>query len=289
MDSVLLRTFLEVAKTRHFGRAAENLYITHSAVSFRIRQLEDQLGAPLFHRKRNNLSLTVEGERLISYAESILATWNLALQDVALSKEQALQIGIGGTSNVWDTFLQHRLSDISGAFPNVSLSTEVDKQVVLVRAVLERKIDVGLVFDPPKVAGLTVKPVTQFELILVSHQDGVGVADISNTGYVAVDWGISYNVQQAKLFKANPIPILRTGQTYIARKFILSKGGSAYLPRKLVENQLQSKQLFVVAKAPALYRDVYAIYLEESDKAEVVGDIVNFLATTTQPPSAQPV
>ncbi len=40
MDTELLKTFLEVSRTRHFGRAAESLYLTQSAVSFRIRQLE---------------------------------------------------------------------------------------------------------------------------------------------------------------------------------------------------------------------------------------------------------
>ena len=48
MDTELLKTFLEVSRTRHFGRAAESLYLTQSAVSFRIRQLENQLGVNLF-------------------------------------------------------------------------------------------------------------------------------------------------------------------------------------------------------------------------------------------------
>ncbi len=49
MDTELLKTFLEVSRTRHFGRAAEALYLTQSAVSFRIRQLENQLGVNLLH------------------------------------------------------------------------------------------------------------------------------------------------------------------------------------------------------------------------------------------------
>ena len=40
LDTDLLKTFLEVTKTRHFGRAAEHLFLTQSAVSFRVRQLE---------------------------------------------------------------------------------------------------------------------------------------------------------------------------------------------------------------------------------------------------------
>ncbi|WP_351060278.1 LysR family transcriptional regulator, partial [Psychrobacter sp. TB20-MNA-CIBAN-0197] len=53
MDIDLLKTFVEVVRTRHFGKAAENLYITQSAVSFRIRQLEQGLGVNLFIRQRN--------------------------------------------------------------------------------------------------------------------------------------------------------------------------------------------------------------------------------------------
>ena len=58
MDTELLKTFLEVNRTRHFGKAAENLYLTQSAVSARIKLLEDLLGTPLFSRARNNVQLT---------------------------------------------------------------------------------------------------------------------------------------------------------------------------------------------------------------------------------------
>lgn len=62
VDTELLKTFPEVSRTRHFGRAAEALYLTQSAVSFRIRQLENQLGVNLFTRHRNNIRLTTAGE-----------------------------------------------------------------------------------------------------------------------------------------------------------------------------------------------------------------------------------
>lgn len=94
MDTELLKTFLEVTKTRHFGRAADNLYLTQSAVSFRIRQLESQLGNPLFSRQRGNVHLTAAGERLRPYAEAILQTWGRAKQDVALSENLNSQIAI---------------------------------------------------------------------------------------------------------------------------------------------------------------------------------------------------
>lgn len=74
MDTELLKTFLEVSRTRHFGRAAEALYLTQSAVSFRIRQLENQLGVNLFTRHRNNIRLTSAGDKLLPYAETLMNT-----------------------------------------------------------------------------------------------------------------------------------------------------------------------------------------------------------------------
>ena len=81
MDTELLRTFLEVEKTRHFGHAAENLYLTQAAVSSRIRQLENTLGVSLFNRYRNNINLTPAGERLKPHAEAIMISLSRAVQE----------------------------------------------------------------------------------------------------------------------------------------------------------------------------------------------------------------
>ena len=84
-----LRYLVALARERHFGRAAENLYLTQSAVSFRIRQLEQQLGVSLFARHRNNIQLTQSGEHLLPYAETILQTLGRAKQ--TLAKDDAMQ------------------------------------------------------------------------------------------------------------------------------------------------------------------------------------------------------
>ena len=58
MDIRFLTTFIEVANTRHFGKAAENLYLTQSAVSARIKLLEEYFHSTLFIRQRNSIQLT---------------------------------------------------------------------------------------------------------------------------------------------------------------------------------------------------------------------------------------
>ena len=98
MSSDLLRTFLEVAKTRHFCHAAENLYLTQLAVSSRIKQLESGIGVPVFTRQRNNILLTTAGEPLLPHAENLLASWQLAVQEVGIPAKKNAQFSIGGTS-----------------------------------------------------------------------------------------------------------------------------------------------------------------------------------------------
>lgn len=68
MDITLARTFLEIVATRSFQRAAERLHVTQTAVSARVRTLEDLLGRQLFVRNKAGASLTSAGEHFMRYA-----------------------------------------------------------------------------------------------------------------------------------------------------------------------------------------------------------------------------
>jgi DNA-binding transcriptional LysR family regulator len=106
MDIQLLKTFLEVYRTRHFGRAADNLYLSQSAVSARIRLLEEELGVSVFTRDRNNIQLTVAGQKLLRYAESISTAWNRARQEMAMGEGGPEPLAVGAVPSLWDIALQ---------------------------------------------------------------------------------------------------------------------------------------------------------------------------------------
>ncbi|MEE3191346.1 MAG: LysR family transcriptional regulator, partial [Pseudomonadota bacterium] len=65
MDTQSLKAFIAVAEQKSFSAAAESLYLTQSAVSKRIKQLEEQLGTTLFDRHNRTISLTEAGEALL--------------------------------------------------------------------------------------------------------------------------------------------------------------------------------------------------------------------------------
>lgn len=72
MEIKNLESFRTVAELRSFTRAADALGFTQSTISFQIRQLEDELGAPLFERNNRTVTLTNEGRRLLPLAYDIL-------------------------------------------------------------------------------------------------------------------------------------------------------------------------------------------------------------------------
>jgi DNA-binding transcriptional LysR family regulator len=73
LDPVLLQTFLAIAQTRSFTRAAERLGLRQSTVSQHIRKLEDDAGRRLFVRDTHSVTMTADGEAMIEFARSILA------------------------------------------------------------------------------------------------------------------------------------------------------------------------------------------------------------------------
>src|ERR1700760_3628373 len=73
LDPILLQTFLAIAQTRSFTRAAERLGLRQSTVSQHIRKLEDEAGRRLFVRDTHSVTTTADGEAMIEFARSILA------------------------------------------------------------------------------------------------------------------------------------------------------------------------------------------------------------------------
>ena len=120
MDLELMRTFLELNRTRHFGRVADALHITQAAVSSRLKSLERQLGVTLFERSRRDMRLTPEGARLVRHAERLIAAWRAARQEVSLAAAGE-QLVIGGSLRLWDVLLQRWVHDLRRHFPDLAI------------------------------------------------------------------------------------------------------------------------------------------------------------------------
>ena len=265
MDAGLLKAFLEVYRARHFGRAAKNLFISQSAVSARIRQLEEELGIRLFTRDRNNIELTTAGKKFLVYAENILITWNRARQEISIPEGVDTLLSVAASSSIWDIFLESWLSWVHKNNTTTALQADVMRPDSIIRNLLDGTLDLGFVFDPPKTPQLLVKELIPVPLIMVSTEDNLSAEQAVKENYIFVDWGTAFGMIHARQYPDIPPPKLRVSVGRIALGFLNNCGGTAYLPEAMVANQLGST-LFRVEKAPVIQKEAYAVYSQASSK-----------------------
>ncbi|WP_369854895.1 LysR family transcriptional regulator [Candidatus Thalassolituus haligoni] len=286
MDTELLKTFMEVSRTRHFGRAAENLYLTQSAVSFRVRQLEGLLGVELFSRQRNNIQLTTAGEKLMPLAESTVRLEQKIRQEVAAEEGQSQQMAVGATPNLWDGFLQQQMAGLLDRVDGLSLTAVAHSSGNLIRQILERTLDLAFLFDAPKVDELTTLEVAHLPLYLCSSVSDVTISEALDHRYVLVDWGTAFQAQHNRQLKLTSTPALQTNTGRIALDCILSRGGAAYLPWGLIAGALDQQKLFLVQDAPVIPRTVYASFHSNGGSEHLIDTVIRQIAaaeTNTHP------
>lgn len=278
MDIELLKTFLEVGKTRHFGRAAENLYLTQSAVSARVRQLEEALGTPLFHRTRNNIQLTQAGERFRPYAETVMTAWERGRQSVALRDETVTELSLAAPPSLWDSGAQSALLRLRASLPDLSLIVDMGSENLLTRYLLEDRLDLLLCYDPPKRYDVAARSLFPLPLVMVSSRADQSIEQVQGEPYILVDWGTSFGVQHAESFAGMPPPGLRTGSGRIALDTLLGAGGAAYLPEPVVAPYREKGALFPVADAPVFERPVYLAHKKQHPLTHLVDRVADIIA-----------
>lgn len=282
MDIDLLRTFLLVREIGHFGKTAEILKITQSAVSLRVKHLEDQLGAPLFNRYRNNLQLTETGERFVLYAEKILTEWEKAKLDVGLRKQSRKVIRFGATNGFCNILLKTCVAPIYDSISQVMLKVISQDEESLRARLRDKRIDIALLYETLRDTEFHSVPVSSIELVLVSTTPGLTMEKVLEGDYVNVEWGSFFNTRFLELSSRMPNPVLQATESPFALQFILDHGGSAYLPYRLVEKFLGST-LHRVDDAPVLDQPIYAIYAKASGFRADIETIVKVLTEHARP------
>jgi DNA-binding transcriptional LysR family regulator len=278
MDINLIKTFLEVHRTRHFGRAAENLFLTQSAVSARVRLLEEGLGVTLFERKRKDMQLTAAGGRFLKHAEQLLQAWNRACQETAHVEYAEEFLTVGGLPALWDALLADWLVRLNRQKPRLSLIVEADGTESLARRTLDGELDVMLLFDSPRMENLAIQEICRLPLVLVAARPVVSCAQALDRDYVMVDWGASFNALHERYFPGLSLPTLRLGMVRTALDYILTCNGAAYLPKPLVADAVAAERLFAVPGAPEIAQPIVALYAYANRRLALMEEVLTLFA-----------
>ncbi len=144
LDLDQLQTFVTIADTGSFTRAAEEVHRTQSAVSMQMRRLEERIGKPLFLKDGRTNRLSDHGEKLLGYARRMI---RLNRETMAAFDETSLEghVRIGTPDDYAERFLPEIMARFARSNPRVELSVVCEPTVNLVEHIRRGNLDLALV------------------------------------------------------------------------------------------------------------------------------------------------
>ena len=167
----LYRVFKEVAETGNISLAAKNLYISQSAVSQSIKQLETALQARLCSRSPRGVTLTSEGQMLYEYVRSALSL--LSTGEDKLSQAQQLLLGtlvIGASDTVTSWFLTPYLDEFHRQHPGIRLKIVSGRSAKVLSMLRSGAVDIAFA-SSPKDSALDAWPCFATHSVFVAGSD----------------------------------------------------------------------------------------------------------------------
>ena len=167
-----LRVFSAVARQMSFGKAAEELHLTPPAVSMQIKELEGQVGLPLFDRGGRSVALTVTGEYLLVYVRKILATLKDAEDAVArLSGLQTGRLTIGMVSTA-KYFVPRLMARFRAEHPGIEVRLAIGgNREQLVALLQANEVDLAIMGRPPRELATRAEPFASHPHVIVTPPD----------------------------------------------------------------------------------------------------------------------
>jgi DNA-binding transcriptional LysR family regulator len=164
-----LKVFVEVAKSGNMTRAAEGLHLTPPAVSMQIKEIESQVGLPLFDRAGRSVSLSTAGEYFLVHARKLLAALKEADDAMARLKRVEhglLTIGMVSTAKY---FVPHLLARFHEEHPGVEVRLRLaNNREQLASMMTEGDVDLAIMGRPPRELATRAEPFSPHPLVFVA-------------------------------------------------------------------------------------------------------------------------
>lgn len=171
MEIRQLKAFIAVAETKTFTAGAKEMNITQAAISMQIRQLEDEVGLPLFTRTPRRVILTQAGEYLLQRARTILREHDAAVAEIReLAGAEHGRLRIGSASAAFSIEqLPVILEKLRGTFPNAEIAVSSGTSQALVEKILHGELDMAFISLPVETANVQTELLFSDEIVAIAH------------------------------------------------------------------------------------------------------------------------
>ncbi|WP_404455262.1 LysR family transcriptional regulator [Virgibacillus necropolis] len=275
MDIRQIEYFAEVAKQSNFTRAASTLHISQPSLSKTIKNLESELGAPLFYRGAKQLELTDAGKALLVNAKNVLHAFeNLTseLNDVIDLKKGEIKIGIPPI--IGAAFFSKLISKYKEAYPSIDMIlTEVGSNKIKL-GVDEGALDIGLVCSIPmqKENFETIK-LLKDPLMLIVHKDNplaekktIDFSHIEKEPFILYRHDFSLHdsiIEACKQHGFYPNVVCESSQKDFMVEMVEAKLGAALLPSKICDQIHNEKIIAIPFNKPVVNLELGMIWKKD--------------------------
>lgn len=257
MNIVALQTFISIVETGSLVRASEQLNVTQSTVTVRLRTLEQELGATLLNRQKSGVTLTASGTKLLGYAEIMIGLWQQARQETAPPAGIDSVCNFGCDADLWPDLGKCAFDDVNNGNPRMALSVWPGDQAGLYRMLNAGLLDLALTYRLAAPGDQTVYRLPPDELVLYATEPNRPVR--FDPGYIFVDLGAEFRTQHALAFSDAGTARVSFGSAIWALDYMLEWEGTAYLPKRLALPHLRAGRLFEMKGAPTFQRSIFLI------------------------------
>ncbi len=167
-----LRYFVALEKHQHFGKAAQSCFVSQSAFSVAIRELESLLGSQLVDRTNKNVTITRVGKEIASHANRCLRDVEY-LASIASSNDEPLssKLTLGAIPTIAPFILPQLVPKLRKAHPDLQLYLNEDTTLNLYKQLMDGDLDLLLIALPYKLAGVEIMSLFKDKFLMACRKD----------------------------------------------------------------------------------------------------------------------
>jgi DNA-binding transcriptional LysR family regulator len=290
MSDRRLQVFHTVARLLSFTKAAESLHMTQPAVTFQVRQLEEQFNTRLFDRTHNRISLTEAGQRVYEFADRIFelyAEMENAVRD--MTGEISGMLVMGASTTIAEYMLPALLGDFKKQYPDINVHLKVSNSDGIVSMVENNDIDLGVVEAPVMNKNLVVEECRKDRLVAIvppqhalASLETVAIKDLLENAYIAREEGSgTREVIQEYLtdlgMQASDVHIsMELGSPEAIKGAVEAGMGVSIVSEVTIHKELQLGSLVALDLDPPIQRPFSFVHQKQKFRQRAMDELLSF-------------
>lgn len=258
MDIRTLTTFVHVAELGSFTRAAAALGYSQSTVSFQIKQLENELGTPLFERVRHTVLLTARGHEVLHYAQKIRQLVREMDESMHAERPVVGRVRLAAASSLCPTMQGPAFLEFRRRFPGVTLKLIEADTNEMFRLLNHNEVDLVLTLDNHIYsAEYIIARETQVDVHFfapaghpLTGREDLSVREVIGEPFLLTEQGMSYRrlLDEALAERSLELrPVLEAGDAYQLSRLVQKGAGLSFLPDYVTREAVRDGALVPLA------------------------------------------